>query len=366
MTLDPSGNAASAEAVTVGRSEPSAALRAFAAGQVIPAQPLALDADRRLDEARQRSLSRYFLAAGAGGIAVGVHSTQFAIHDTHRELLEPVLRLAAEERASHGSEETVLIAGVTGPVHQAVAEAELAARLGYDAVLATPYGQGDVSEAELIARTAAVGEVLPVIGFYLQDRAGGRYLSREYWQRLSELSCLIGIKVAPFDRYRTADVLWAVARSSRADEIALYTGNDDHIIGDLVLSYPRPDGGELRFVGGLLGQWSMWTSQAVRMLRLSHRVHEGDAAAAAMLRDLDVALTDANGAIFDAVNGFRGVIPGTHEVLRRHGLLAGRWCLDPDEDLSPGQLAEIDRIWDAYPGLRDDDFVTTHRDLWLP
>lgn len=340
-------------------------LDAFAQGRVIPAQPLALDENRRLDETRQRALSRYYLASGAGGIAVAVHSTQFAIHDTHRELLRPVLALAAEEAAAAGDPTTVLVAGLSGPTAQAVGEAELALKLGYHAALCAPYGAHDLSEQQLVERMAAIGEVIPVIGFYLQDSVGGRPLSRDYWRRIADLESVIGIKVAPFDRYRTADVLWGVAHSHRADRIALYTGNDDHIVGDLLLEYPRPDGGSLRFVGGLLGQWSLWTSQAVDLLDLARRARAGDDGARAELRRIDMALTDANGAIFDVANDFVGCVPGIHEVLYRQGLLAGTWCLDERERLSPGQSAEIDRVLTAYPELTDDAFVAAHLDEWL-
>lgn len=340
-------------------------LQAFADGLVIPAQPLALTADRTLDPQHQRVLSRYYLAAGAGGIAVGVHSTQFAIHDSHRHLLRPVLELAVETVAHHGRPDTVLIAGLCGPTRQAVAEAELAAELGYHAVLASPYGAGSMTEDELLDRTRAVGSVLPVIGFYLQPSVGGRILSREFWRELADLDCVIGIKVAPFDRYRTADVLYGVARSDRSHQVALYTGNDDHIVGDLLSIYPTPDGSVLRFVGGLLGQWSIWTQQAVRVHTLARQAQMGDIAAWRTLQDIDLALTDANGAIFDARNNFSGCLPGIHEALRRQGLMTGIWCLDETERLSDGQLAEIDRIWSAYPQLRDDDFVAQQLPRWL-
>lgn len=342
------------------------ALRAFAAGTVIPAQPLVLTADLTLDERRQRALSRYYLASGAGGIAVGVHSTQFAIHNVqHRHLLRPVLELAADEVRADGSPETILVAGSCGPTDQAVAETELAADLGYHTVLAAPYGAGNLTEDELIDRARAIGEVLPVIGFYLQPSVGGRVLSREFWRRLCDLDCVIGIKVAPFSRYHTADVLWGVARSGRRDQVALYTGNDDHIIGDLLTIYPTPDGDELSFIGGLLGQWSLWTSEAVRILDLARKARAGDVGALNDLQRIDVALTDANGALFDAANNFRGCLPGIHEALRRQGLMSGLWCLDPDERLSHGQLAEIDRVWAAYPHLRDDAFVAEHLEQWL-
>ncbi|MBB5082906.1 dihydrodipicolinate synthase family protein [Nonomuraea endophytica] len=335
----------------------------FKRGLVIPAHPLALDAGRKLDERRQRALTRYYVDAGAGGLAVGVHTTQFAIHGT--PLLAPVLELAAET-SREAEREVVLVAGATGPTAQAVAEAELARTLGYHMVLLSPYAELD--EDALIERARAVGEVLPVIGFYLQPAVGGRTLSRDFWTRLAGIESVVGIKVAPFDRYRTLDVLHGVVRAGRSDEVALYTGNDDHILADLITSHRVIVDGrevEVEFVGGLLGQWAVWVRKAVGLLEEARRARGGDDEAVRRLLSLDGHLTDANAAIFDSANGFHGCIPGIHEILRRQGLLAGRWCLDPEEDLSPGQLAEIDRVWAAYPWLRDDEFVAEGLDRWL-
>jgi hypothetical protein len=335
----------------------------FRRGCVIPAHPLALTGERRLDERRQRALTRYYIEAGAGGLAVGVHTTQFAIHGT--PLLPPVLELAAETAREY-DREVLLVAGATGPTAQAVAEAELAASLGYHMVLLSP-AQG-LDEDELIERARAVGEVLPVIGFYLQPAVGGRQLSRNFWTELAAIDSVVGIKVAPFDRYRTLDVLHGVCRAGREGEVALYTGNDDHILADLITPHRVVVDGrevELEFVGGLLGQWAVWVRRAVELLEEAKRARAGDDVAVRRLLTLDGHLTDANAAIFDVAGGFHGCIPGIHEVLRRQGLLAGRWCLDPAEDLSPGQLAEIDRIWAAYPWLRDDDFVAEGLDRWL-
>jgi dihydrodipicolinate synthase/N-acetylneuraminate lyase len=337
----------------------------FARGCVIPAHPLALDTDSRLDERRQRALSRYYIEAGAGGLAIGVHTTQFAIHDPAVGLLRPVLELAAEVAFGY-RRETVLVAGAYGPTAQAVAEAELAAELGYHLVLLPPYPGLD--EHDLLERTRAVGEVLPVVGFYLQPAVGGRELSRDFWTRLAATESVVGIKVAPFDRYRTLDVLHGVVRSGRADELALYTGNDDHILADLVAPHRVVVDGRtvaVSFVGGLLGPWAVWVHRAVELLAEAGRARAGDDPALRRLLTLDGHLTDANAAIFDAANRFRGCIPGIHEVLRRQGLLAGRQCLDPAEDLSPGQLAEIDRVLAAYPHLTDNEFVAEHRDRWL-
>lgn len=349
--------------MTASAATRTSALARFRRGCVIPAHPLALDQRRRLDERRQRALTRYYLAAGAGGIAVGVHTTQFAIHDPKVGLLAPVLELAAETAAgSHA----VLVAGACGPTAQAVTEAELAASLGYHMVLLSPYAGLD--EDALIERARAVGEVLPVVGFYLQPAVGGRNLSREFWARLAGLDSVVGVKVAPFDRYRTLDVLHGVCAAGRNGDLALYTGNDDHILADLVAPHRIIVGGqpvEVEFVGGLLGQWAVWVRTAVGLLDEARRARAGDDVALRRLLTLDGHLTDANAAIFDAANGYHGCIPGIHEVLRRQGLLEGRWCLDPAEELSAGQPRELDRVQQAYPHLRDDEFVAAHLHEWL-
>ena len=337
-------------------------LELFAAGCAIPAHPLALTADRRLDEKRQRAVGRYYAASGAGGMAVGVHTTQFPIHDNG--MLRPVLEMAIEV-AREATRPMVMVAGVQGDVRQAVAEARHAADLGYHMALLRP---GTGSEDEMIERSRAVGEVLPVIGFYLQPAVGGRVLSRDYWQRFAALDCVAGIKVAPFDRYRTLDVLHGVARSGRADKVALYTGNDNNIIGDLITPYElTSENGPvtLRFVGGLLGQFAVWTKVAAEIVTLAHQAVAGDAAALRKLMVLDGQLTDANAALFDVAHNFHGCIAGINEVLAQQGLLAGRWCLDPHEDLSPGQADEITRVSLDYPQLTDDAFVAEHLDRWM-
>lgn len=334
----------------------------FARGCAIPAHPLALTAQRRLDERRQLAVGRYYAAAGAGGMAVGVHTTQFAIHDNG--LLSPVLEIAMQA-AREAERPMVMIAGVQGDVVQAVREAELAARLGYHMVLLRP---SSGSEDDMIERARAVGEVLPVIGFYLQPAVGGRVLSREYWHRFAALQCVAGIKVAPFDRYRSLDVLHGVAASGRAGEIALYTGNDNNIVGDLISPYRLATANgplTLRFVGGLLGQFAVWTRVAAILVESAHAAADGDGAALDRLVRLDGQLTDANAALFDVAHGFAGCIAGINEVLARQGLLTGRWCLDPHEDLSPGQADEISRAVRDYPDLMDDAFVAEHRDYWL-
>jgi dihydrodipicolinate synthase/N-acetylneuraminate lyase len=330
-------------------------------GLVIPAHPLALTANRKLDERRQRALTRYYLAAGAGGLAVGVHTTQFEIRDPKHALLEPVLALAAEEMRGR---DVVKIAGVVGRTPDAVREAELARSLGYDAVLLSLGALRDASIDELVDHSRAVGEVMPVVGFYLQPAVGGRVLPYEFWRRLAEIESLVAIKIAPFNRYQTLDVVRAVAESGRAEEIALYTGNDDSIVTDLLTPF-RFNETTLRIRGGLLGHWAAWTHSAVKMLnQIQSLVCSGSPVTAEWLT-LAQEVTDANAAFFDAANHFHGCIAGIHEVLRRQGLLEGRWCLNLAEDLSPGQMEEIDRVYRAYPHLNDDQFVAAHRDDWL-
>ena len=340
---------------------------ALGVGVAIPAHPLALTADRTLDERHQRALTRYYVDAGAGGIAVGVHTTQFAIRRPEHGLLRPVLELAAESAREwlDGRERTfALVAGAIGETTQAVAEAELAASLGYDLVLLSLGALQDASDADLIAHCRAVADVLPVFGFYLQPSVGGRVLGYRFWRAFAEIESAWAIKIAPFDRYRTIDVVRAVADAGR-DDLALYTGNDDAIVADLVTPFAVGAGGaERRIVGGLLGQWATWTHRAVALLDRARAVRDAEVVPADLLRE-GAALTDANGAIFDAANGFAGCIPGIHEVLRRQGLLAGTWCLDPAETMSPGQAEEIGRVCREHPELTDDDFVREHLDRWL-
>lgn len=331
--------------------DPSKA-RTLRAGVVIPAHPLALDAGRRLDEGRQRALTRHYLDAGAGGVAVGVHTTGFAIHDPRVGLYEPVLTLAAEELDRRGGS-ALRVAGVLGPTGRAVREAEIAAGSGYDLALVAASSWGAADEDEILDGLAAVGEVLPVFGFYLQPAVGGRPFDHRFWRRVAELPAVQAIKVAPFDRFRTLDVTRAVADSGRAGDIAVYTGNDDNIVADLLTPYP----GGVRMVGALLGQFAVWTGAAVRLHAELRRLVAAGTPIPPTLLALGAELTDANAAVFDAAHGFRGCLPGIHEVLVRDGLLAGRWCLDPDEDLSPGQQAEIDRVWRAYPHLRDAELM---------
>ena len=327
-------------------------------GLVIPAHPLALNQDRKLDEKRQRALTRYYLAAGSGGIAVGVHTTQFTIRDPKIGLLKPVLQIAAEEAAKS---EIVKIAGVCGKQAQALSEVRLAAELGYDAVLLSLASLKDESIPALLEHTRAVASVLPIVGFYLQPSVGGRFLPFEFWQRFVEIENVVAIKIAPFNRYQTLDVVRAVAQSGRSREIALYTGNDDNILIDLLTEFDV--GGErLRIVGGLLGHWAVWTKTAVAHLALARKQSEN---IPTQLLTLAQQITDANAAFFDPAHQFHGCIAGIHEVLRRQGFLEGRWCLDPYEDISPGQSEEIDRVYKLYPHLPDDDFVKEHLHEWL-
>jgi dihydrodipicolinate synthase/N-acetylneuraminate lyase len=341
-------------------NDPQTAI-ALRRGLVIPACPLALDGRRQPDWRRQRALVRYYLDAGAGGLAVGVHTTQFAIRDPAAGLFRPLLRLVAEELAGAP---VVRIAGVCGPTGQALEEAGFARDCGYHAGLLSLAALRDASEEQLIAHCRAVAEVIPVVGFYLQPAVGGRVLPYSFWRRFVEIDRVVAIKVAPFNRYQTLDVVRAVVEAGR-DDVALYTGNDDNIVLDLLTPYRLQGRAERRFVGGLLGQWAVWTRKAVELLEECHRlVAAGGQVPGEMLR-LHVELTDANAAIFDAANGFAGCIAGVHEVLRRQGLLEGVWCLDPSETLSPGQAEEIDRVCRAYPHLTDDAFVRENLGRWL-
>ena len=326
------------------------------AGQVIPAHPLALTARRTLDERRQRGLTRYYAGAGAGGVAVGVHTTQFAIREPKVGLFRPVLEMAMDEaRATVENDRPfAMIAGICGNTAQASSEAELAAALGYDAGLLSLGGLGDATDTELLAHCRTIAEIVPLFGFYLQPAVGGRVLSYRFWREFAEIPNVWAIKIAPFNRYQTIDVVRAVVEAGR-DDVALYTGNDDNIVADLLTPFPIAVGGTtvLRWIdGGLLGQWAMWTRAAVALLE-SIKAARASGAVDPSFLSRGAALTDANAAVFDVANGFRGCIPGIHEVLRRQGLLDGVWCLDPDETLSPGQAEEITRVERSYPELRD-------------
>ncbi|GIO05915.1 dihydrodipicolinate synthetase [Brevibacillus reuszeri] len=337
-------------------------------GVVIPAHPLALDQTRSLDEARQRALTRYYVASGAGGIAVGVHTTQFEIREKEINLLEPVLRLAAEEIEQLGKADSFLkIAGICGPTTQAIAEAEVAAKLGYDLGLVSMGGLHDYSEVDLLKRVEEIAKIIPIFGFYLQPSVGGRILSYSFWKEFAEIPGVMAIKMAPFNRYQTLDVVRAVCSSTRSDQIALYTGNDDNIVADLLTTYRFQIDGktvEKSIVGGLLGHWAVWTKSAVDLLERVKRAKQTERGILELLQE-GQAITDANAAFFDPAHDFAGCIPGIHEVLRRQGLLAGRWCLNPDEELSAGQMEEIDRVYRDYAALNDDAFVDEHLASWL-
>ena len=336
------------------RSERPSVRAHLRAGQVIPAHPLALNSARGLDERRQRGLTRYYVNSGAGGIAVGVHTTQFAIRDSAVGLYRPVLELAKDEaRAAVGDKRTfALIAGVCGHTAQARAEAEIAAAVGYDAALVSLGDWKTESERALIDHCRVLAEAMPIFGFYLQPAVGGRALSYRFWSDFAEIANVWAIKIAPFNRYQTIDVIRAVVEAGRSD-IALYTGNDDNIVADLLTPFQVRVGGvtTVRWIdGGLLGQWAVWTRHAVRIFEAIQQARIAGSIDSAILSE-GAALTDANGAIFDAANGFAGCIPGIHEVLRREGLLDGIWCVNPNERLSAGQLDEIDRVVRTYPEL---------------
>ena len=342
--------------------------RHLLSGAVIPAHPLVLNDRRLLDERRQRALTRYYLAAGAGGVAVGVHTTQFAIRDRGVGLYEPVLALAADTLNDQQHDDglpVVRVAGIVGPTKQAVAEARVAADLGYHLGLLSYGGFQDSSLARLVDHARAVAEGIPLMGFYLQPAVGGVRLPYEFWREFCEIENVAAIKVAPFDRYSTLDVLRAVCDSGRAGEIALYTGNDDNIVADLLTKFSVGDS-ETQFVGGLLGHWAIWTHVACQYWRRCREATNGSPgdSTASLLR-LNADVTDANAAVFDSRNRFSGCIAGIHEVLRRQGLMQGIWCLDETEGLSKGQKEDIDRVYQAYPHLTDDDFVAENLDRWL-
>jgi dihydrodipicolinate synthase/N-acetylneuraminate lyase len=374
-----------------------AVLSTLRKGVAIPAMPLALTAQRKLDERRQRALARYYIAAGVGGIAAGVHTTQFQIRDPKIGLFKPVLEIVADEftraekrnedrgwkmedGASASSPSSILhpppslpsplvrICGICGDTRQAVSEATLLSDLGYHAGLLSLAALKSATDDQLISHCRAVADVLPVVGFYLQPAVGGRVLPYAFWRRFAEIENVVAIKMAPFNRYQTLDVVRAIAEAGR-DDIALYTGNDDNIVADLITPFRFKVGSEhveRRIVGGLLGHWCVWTKKAVEILKTCQQASlaTGNSQIATLLR-LNVEVTDANAAFFDAANAFAGCIAGLHEVLRRQGLLEGIWCLDEHETLSPGQREEIDRVYAAYPHLNDDAFVAEHRDQWL-
>ncbi len=337
----------------------------IAGGTVIPAHPLALTAERRLDPVRQRALSRYYIDAGAGGLAVGVHTTQFAIRDAG--LYRPVLELAAQTARDWTKRPVALIAGLVGRTEQALREADVAVGLGYHAGLLSLAALKGASEDDVIAHCRAVARVIPLFGFYLQPAVGGIVLSADFWRRFCEIETVVAIKIAPFNRYRTLDVVRGLVAAKAERRVTLYTGNDDHILLDLLTPYRVRRGDDdvtVRIKGGLLGHWSFWTASATALLERAQRAVQTGSLTPELLA-LDAATTDANGAVFDVTNDFHGCIAGCHEILRRQGLLAGIWCLDPNEGLGPGQAVEIDRVIRDYPELTDDAFVRANRERWL-
>ena len=338
-------------------------------GVVIPAMPLALDQYRKLDERRQRAILRYYLDAGAGGVAVAVHTTQFEIRLPEVNLYEPVLRIAGEEFDSFetsSGKPVIRIAGIIGETPQAIQETRLALSLGYHVGLLSLSAFPEASNRTILEHCRAIAELIPVMGFYLQPAVGGRILDVDFWREFAQIKNVIAIKIAPFNRYQTLDVVRGVIESGRADEIALYTGNDDNILVDLLTEFTLSSGSKpvkKRIVGGLLGHWAVWTRTAVKLLediqqgRLSGDIQQQ--------LDLGMQITDSNAAFFDAANNFKGCIVGLHEVLRRQGLMEGLWTLNPSEVLTPEQKKEIDRVYEAYPDLNDDDFVAENLQKWL-
>jgi dihydrodipicolinate synthase/N-acetylneuraminate lyase len=337
-------------------------------GLVIPAHPLALDAHRKLDERRQIALTRYYCDAGAGGVAVGVHTTQFAIREPKVGLFQPVLQLAIDvirKQEKAGNRKIVKVAGVCGVTEQALREAAFARETGYDLGLISLSALSAASTTELVQHCRRVAEVIPLFGFYLQPAVGGRLLDYDFWRQFLEIENVAAIKVAPFNRYQTLDVVRAIADSGRVGEVALYTGNDDSIVVDLLTEFSASGGKAVQFSGGLLGHWAVWTKRAVELLEAVHECRRQGGKSVTDLLNRSLEITDANAAFFDSRNQFAGCIAGLHEVLRRQGLMAGLWCLDPNEGLSRGQLEEIDRVYRQYPHLNDDAFVRENLDRWL-
>ena len=339
------------------------------AGHVIPAQPLALDRHRKFSEKHQRALTRYYVAAGSGGLAVGVHSTQFAIRDPEHNLFRPVLELAAQTvraELAAAPRDFALIAGICGQTPQAVAEAELALSFGYHAGLVSMAAFKTEPEDAIVAHVATLAKLIPVVGFYLQPAVGGRVFSYAFWRKFAEIPGVVAIKLAPFNRYQTIDVVRAVTDAGR-DDLALYTGNDDTIVADLLTPFTFAHRGKpvtRRIVGGLLGHWGVWTHAAVQLFRETQTAAQQPEFSARWL-ERAVAVTDMNAALFDAANRFHGCIPGILEVLRRQGLVETVHCLNPDEVLSPGQAEELTRVCHTYPELTDDAFVAQHLNRWL-
>jgi len=337
-------------------------------GAVIPAHPLALTKERQLDEVGQRALTRYYIDAGVGGLAVGVHTTQFEIRDPQFNLFEKVLELAIEELdRANVPQSFIKVGGISGPIEQAIQEAQFMKEIGYDLGLLSMGGLGEYSEAQLLNRTRKIADIIPVFGFYLQPAVGGRILSYDFWRKLADIPNVFGIKIAPFNRYYTLDVIRAVCHSKRNEDIAIYTGNDDNIVADLLTTYRINVNGEKvtkSIVGGLLGHWSVWTKTTVELFEKIKEARLKNEIPAELLT-LGQEITDVNAAFFDPHHQFQGSIAGINEVLARQGLLQGSWCLLDQEKLSPNQLEEIDRVYAEYPHLNDDEFVKKNLKKWL-
>lgn len=350
---------------------PQEVLSAFRQGVVIPAMPLALHSDRTLDLPHQKAVLRYYIDAGVGGIAVGVHSTQFEIREPKHNLFQKVLGIASAEIDSWCAKrgrKILKVAGICGKTEQALTEVRFAREAGYHACLLSLTALKNDSIETMLQHCARIAEELPVIGFYLQPAVGGRVLPYAFWRKFVEIENILAIKVAPFNRYQTFDVVRALAEAGKAESIPLYTGNDDSIVTDLLTPYvvqTAKGPTTVRFTGGLLGHWGVWTQEAVKLLEQLKKARSGNAPLPAELLTLAAEVTDVNAVVFDAANAFRGCIPGIHEMLRRQGLLEGTWCLNPEEVLSPGQSEEIDRINRSYPHLSDRDFTTAHLQEWL-
>jgi len=348
---------------------PNKVLDSLNKGVVIPALPLALDENRNIHVQSQRAIIRYYLDAGAGGIAVAVHTTQFEIRDPKIDLFHSILKITQEEfdKFTNKTKKPIIrVGGILGQTDQAISEAKTLIKYGYHAGLLSLSAFNGVPNMQVIEHCKKIAEQIPIIGFYLQPAVGGRKLNKEFWKEFAKIENVVAIKIAPFNRYQTLDVVRGVAESGRADEIALYTGNDDNILVDLLTEYTISVGDKIvkkRIVGGLLGHWAVWTKKSVELL---NRVHnEYDSGDIKKLLTLGAKITDSNAAFFDSANDFNGVIVGLHEVLRRQGLMKGLWTLNQNETLSPGQLEEIDRVYDAYPELNDDEFIKENLEKWL-
>ena len=346
-------------------------LKIIRKGVVIPASPLALNSQRKFDPVRQTALMRYYCNAGAGGIAVGVHTTQFEIRYPEINLFEPVLETCSkviDEYVKKAKRPVVKIAGIVGETVQAVREAETAVRYRYHAGLLSLSAFKNSTVNDMLKHSETIASKIPVIGFYLQPAVGGRILPFEFWREFAKIKNVVAIKIAPFNRYQTLDVVRAVAEANRENDITLYTGNDDNIIIDLITPYKIHVNGAkktLRINGGLLGQWAVGTKRAVGLLEEIHTLISSEKDIPVEFLRRNIELTDVNAALFDAANNFAGVIPGVHEILRRQGLFEGIWTLNPDETLSKGQLEEIDRVHRTYPHLFDDDFIKENISEWF-